>query len=79
MTNYLDWTLVLTRGDNGFGVTWEEELEDGRIKQHHEYFEAADSQWGDHEAMQRCLYFITEHFGLIGSKHDPRRINIRLD
>ena len=76
----LDWELWVTRGENGFIVRWMEELENGNVKQLHQVFESDEhAVWGDHEALRRCLWFLAEHFGLGGSKHDEKRIRIELE
>ena len=75
----LDWKYSITRGENGFAVRWMDELENGNVRQGHQYFEANESEeWGDHNALVRCLWFITESFGLSGSKYDAVRIKIEL-
>ena len=42
-------------------------------------FEDSETEWGHLESFNRLLYFITEHFGLLGSKHDEKRIRIIIE
>jgi len=42
-------------------------------------FEIPDSEHGDLEAMQGLLYHIIETFGLIGSKHDKKRLRVDIE
>lgn len=39
-------------------------------------FEEMDTEHGEIECFQRLLIYVTEYFGMIGSKHDERRIRI---
>jgi len=71
----LDWEYTITKAENGFCVRWLEEMENGNVRQLYRLFEAEEfDEWGDHAALVRCLIFLTESFGLSGSKHDARRI-----
>lgn len=64
-------TLEIIRTLNGYAAVWRED---------HAYvemsFEEDDSEFGEVECFARLLWWITEHFGMIGSKHDKRRIRI---
>lgn len=64
-------TLEIIRTLNGYAAVWRED---------HCYvemsFEEEDSEFGEVECFSRLLWWITEHFGMIGSKHDKRRIRI---
>ena len=74
------WELQVERVDNGFLVRWWEEMEPGEFVEHKVVFEAGEKDaWDDHRALVFCLRFITEHFGLQGSKHDEKRIDIGLE
>lgn len=72
------WDLRIYKGENGYRCNWLEDLDEGgddaRIME--TVFEEEESEHGEIEAFQRLLYFITEHFGMVGSKHDARRIRI---
>ena len=73
------WDLQVERVDNGFLVRWWEEMEAGEFVEHKVVFESGEVDFGDHLALVSCLRFITEHFGLQGSKHDEMRILTSLD
>jgi hypothetical protein len=42
-------------------------------------FEDNETEWGHLESFNRLLYFITERFGMLGSKHDEKRIRINIE
>ena len=63
-------SLTITQTQDGGYVTSDES--GGMIGA----FEEGETQWGSVECFQRLLYSITEYFGMIGSKHDARRIRI---
>jgi predicted small metal-binding protein len=75
------WDLRILKGDNGFRCNWLEDLDEeqseARIME--TVFEEAESEHGEIEAFQRLLWFVTEHFGMVGSKHDAKRIRIEID
>lgn len=72
----MNWTLEIEKIDNGYiAGWWEENTEDDLVK-HQMVFEEINSEYGEIECFQNLLYFITDHFGMIGSKHDARRIRI---
>ncbi|MBE3145145.1 MAG: hypothetical protein IMZ61_14690 [Planctomycetes bacterium] len=71
------WDLRITKGDNGFRCNWLEDYDDMPGSRVFEaVFEEGESEHGEIECFQRLLYFVTEHFGMVGSKHDARRIRI---
>uniref|UniRef100_A0A6M3LKF2 Uncharacterized protein n=1 Tax=viral metagenome TaxID=1070528 RepID=A0A6M3LKF2_9ZZZZ len=70
------WDLRIVRGENGYRCNWLEDLDDDHAQIFETVFEEEEGEHGEVEAFQRLLYFITEHFGMIGSKHDARRIRI---
>ena len=39
-------------------------------------FECMETEHGEIECFVRLLYYITEYFGMLGSKHDAKRIRI---
>lgn len=75
------WDLRIIKGDNGFRCNWLEDLDEGgddaRICE--TVFEEEESEHGEIEAFARLLWFVTEHFGMVGSKHDEKRIRIEID
>jgi len=75
----LDWEITLLRGENGFYARWLEELDNGNVAQKHMFFqEFGIDNYDSHVALAECMRFVTEHFGLLGSKHDEKRISIEL-
>lgn len=70
------WDLRITKGENGYRCNWLEDLEDDQAKIYETVFEEEESEHGEIEAFERLLWFIVEHFGMVGSKHDARRIRI---
>jgi len=62
--------LTITKGDNGFKLSWHEEVEDGRWVWHELYFE--DSESDALLSMQHALWEVLEYFGMYGSKHEER-------
>ena len=70
----MDWSLEIKRAENGFVAKWLEELEDDRCRELVMVFEETGEDGLD--ATEALLYFVLEHFGLRGSKHDQRRITI---
>jgi hypothetical protein len=71
----LYFEIGVTKVSNGYLVTFWEEEEPEPVKIQCA-FEEGDSEYGTIECFQRLLYYITEHFGMLGSKHDKRRIRI---
>lgn len=77
----LYFELTITKVDNGYAACfWEEgatpEAEPVKTVN---VFEALDSEHGDIECFQRLLWYVTEHFGMYGSKHDAKRIRINIE
>ncbi len=73
----VQWDLRITKGDNGYRCNWLEDYDDMPGSMVFEtVFEEEESEHGELEAFERLLWFITEHFGMTGSKHDARRISI---
>jgi len=66
--------LEIDRVDNGYLASWW--VYNGEAIKHQMCFMEENKEHGEIECFQRLLYFITEHFGMIGSKHDARRIRI---
>jgi len=67
--------LEIITTDNGYLAEWWENEEPEPIK-HMMVFEETDTEDGEVECFARLLWYITEHFGMYGSKHDRRRIRI---
>lgn len=66
--------LEIDRTDNGYIASWWEDGDD--CIQHQMVFEETEKEHGEIECFQHLLWFMTEYFGMIGSKHDARRISI---
>ena len=75
----MDWSIEITRVDNGYTVGWYESGDDDEMLEHHVVFEETDEKHGDIACMVKLLWFVTEHFGMTGSKHDEKRIGINTD
>jgi hypothetical protein len=70
--------IFVKRAVNGYVVSfWEKE--DGVDVESEFAFEESETEHGEIECFQRLLYYITDHFGFTGSKHDKRRIRITTD
>ena len=74
----MDWNLVIDKADNGYTAEYLDEEEDGRMVKHQSVFEMTDDEKGELNCMVNLLYFIKEHFGIYGSKHDRYLLNIEI-
>jgi hypothetical protein len=72
------WDLRITKGDNGYRCNWLEDLDDKQsgARVFEAVFEEEEHEHGEIKCFHRLLCFVTEHFAMVGSKHDARRINI---
>ena len=68
----MSWDIIVERVDNGFVASYLEEV-DGEFEERRSCFEGNGD---DVEAFQRLLWFVTDYFGMTGSKHDKKRITI---
>jgi predicted house-cleaning noncanonical NTP pyrophosphatase (MazG superfamily) len=68
------WSITITRGNNGYKLTWEEDAEDGTTLQQEEYIE--DDELDELKSGEELLWRIMEYFGFGGSKHDPERLRV---
>lgn len=68
------WDLKITKADNGFGLRWEEEDEDGRPCLHEEVIQ--DDDMDDLKSGQELLWHVINYFSLGGSRHDKERLHI---
>jgi hypothetical protein len=73
------WDIHIIRSDNGYRCNWIEEVDEDHERIMEMVFEEEGSEHGEIEAFQRLLWFITEHFGMVGSKHDEKRIRVEID
>lgn len=76
----MSYQLRITRGDNGYRLDWEDEainddpLGEGEMIRHEEYIQ--DDEGDELRSIEELLWWITDHFGRGGSKHDPERLRI---
>jgi hypothetical protein len=69
----MNWELKIEKCINGFTAEWWEDGEPEDIR-HRMLFEAQDTETGEMEAFTSLVYFLQDHFGLSGSKHDHYRV-----
>jgi hypothetical protein len=67
--------LEIERTDNGFLAKWWADEEPEPVK-HIMVFEEHITETSELECFARLLWYIVEHFGMVGSKHDLSRIRI---
>ena len=70
------WKLTIERVENGFVLEGDFKQDGGS---YHMVFEEYDNEFGEIEAMQKVLFEVIEYFGLVGSKHDKKRIKVVID
>ena len=76
----IPWSLRITKVDNGFVLSWDEEAdEDHIIPRSLVVEESAHHEFSEIDAMQRLLWEVMEHFGYYGSKHDKKRLFVRIE
>ena len=73
------WEINIRKVENGFVLSWEEELEDRILIGKESIVEDLDTDFSEIETLQRLLWEITEHFGYYGSKHDKKRLCIEIE
>lgn len=73
-----DYKLTIEKVVNGYIVTHPDELEDGVEVEYRDVIEDRDTDDGELEAGLDLLYFVMEYFGLIGSKHDKKRLRAEI-
>lgn len=67
--------LNIEKVSNGYIMKFWNEIE-GEPTMQSVVFEEQETQHGEVECFKNLLYSITEYFGMVGSKHDERRIKI---
>lgn len=77
--NKEDWSLKITKVKNGFIVEHHESTSDGYIKEQLVFEESDHDDFSELIAAEDMLYYIIEHFGLYGSKHDKKRLRVTID
>jgi hypothetical protein len=73
MDSYFEITII--KVSNGYLVTFWEDEEPEPVKTQIA-FEETDGDHNGVECFKRLLCYITDHFGMYGSKHDAKRIRI---
>jgi hypothetical protein len=79
-----DYTLEITKVENGYICSWWDEVENEHVKKQMVFEDTDDWQEncevnGDICSMEAMLQFVIEHFGMCGSKHDPHRLRVSID
>ena len=65
-------TLKISRGDNGYKLTWHEEQDDGSSARCESYIQ--DDEQDELKSGEELLNWIKDYFNFQGSKHDAERI-----
>jgi len=71
------WECEIAKVDNGYVLKYWEETESQNIR-HRIVFEEQDTETGELEVMKNLLRAVTEHFGIIYSKHNKNNLEIRI-
>jgi hypothetical protein len=71
--------LTIETASNGYVLSYDDELDDKTIEKKYIVVEEDPESADDCDTTQSLLGAIVEHFGLWGSKHDPRRISIEIE
>jgi hypothetical protein len=74
----IEYALTIKRVSNGFVLSWIEDNEDGTERTETQVIEEIDSKDGELEAGMHLLFAVMEHFALSGSKHDPKRLTVKI-
>ena len=70
----MDWEILIKRVDNGYKLSWKEEIEEN-IYLEREYV-IQDDDKDELKSGEELLWQVIEFFALYGSKHDTERIRI---
>ncbi len=73
------WEITIRKVQNGFRLSWYEDIDEGQVKEQELVVEEPDTEFGEIEAMQSLLYAVKEYFGHYGSKHDKKRLFINIE
>jgi len=71
------WEIKIKKVSNGYQVLIPAEDEDHIPTE--TVIEIPDTEFGELEAMQTLLYEVIEYFGVIGSKHDKKRLRVNIE
>jgi len=71
------WNIRIKKVSNGYQI-WipAEDMEHIPTEM---VIEIPDTEFGELEAMRTLLYEIMEYFGVIGSKHDKKRLVVNIE
>ena len=70
----IPWEITIKRAENGYTLTWAEELEDSCVRECSHVVEEADIGEGEAKGMADLLWFIKEHFGDHGNKYSKAQV-----
>lgn len=73
----MNWLIEIERADNGYVASWWDEGEE--LIKRQEVFEEENTETGELDCMVKLLYFVKDHFGFHGSKHDKYRLKIEVE
>jgi hypothetical protein len=71
-----DYSIKVSRADNGFICEWEDEDDEGNPLKHSQVFSEDDSELGELKCTNDMLWFVKEHFGVFWSKHNKKNLKI---
>ena len=74
----MKWDLLITKVQNGYIVSWQEDVDEGVTRNQHAVFEEPETRTGELEVMKNLLWFVMEHFGVMYSKHNAQNLNIEI-
>jgi hypothetical protein len=66
----MNWEVRVQKVVNGYIVEWWEETDAKSYTENQVVFEADDSEGGELIAFVNMVHFLSDHFGVSGSKHD---------
>lgn len=70
----MNWQIELERVQNGYTARWWEDADDDNLVKEQRVFEEQDTPKGELDAFVALVWFLAEHFGVYGSKHDEFRL-----
>ncbi len=73
-----DYKLTIEKVTNGYIVSHPDEFDDGVKVEFRDVIEEPEEEWGELAAGLHLLYFVMDYFGLIGSKHDAKRLRVEI-
>jgi len=73
-----DWKCEIRKVENGFILSYLEEIEEGYFKKTETLFEEKSNNEDWKDSMSEVFYEVMKYFGEFNSKHDKRRLNIEV-